>query len=105
MAYNYDYGGETFSRPGASRRTRGMDIRSRGFGNEPKPSSFDSMRHSHYANYAPDSNRLNRSTSFNSSKNKINHPSGSREYSYKLDQIKNSLAEKNNPLLSFYKEK
>jgi hypothetical protein len=95
MASHYDYG-NSFEpdRPGASRRLRGADIRSREFGAAPnKNSSVDSMRHSQYANYTGDSNRLNRSTS------------GSRQYSYKLDQIQNKLANNNNPVLSFYKEK
>ena len=96
MAYNYDYGGDVMAmRPGASRRTRGMDMRSREFGGpEPKRSSVDPLRHSHYSNnYKGDSNRLNRSTS------------GSKQYSYKLNEIHNALAERNNPLLSFYHEK
>jgi hypothetical protein len=95
MAYNNDYGSDFSAlRPSASRRTRGYDIRSRGFGNdEQKRSSVEPMRHSHYDNYGAKSSKINRSTS------------GSREYAYKLDQIHNRLAEKNNPLLSFYKEK
>jgi hypothetical protein len=51
------------------------------------------MRNSSYGSYHGRSDRLNRSTS------------GSRQYAYKLDQINNRLAERNNPLLSFYRDK
>ena len=97
MAYNYDYGGDVMSqRPGASRRNRGMSGRNQAFHPPlpPKRPSGDSMRHSVYNdNYSRGSNRPSGSIS------------GSRQYAYKLDQIPNKLAEKNNPVLSFYKEK
>ena len=95
MAYSFEYGGSSgMERPGASRRSRVNEIHSRGFSNNAhKTSSLEPHRNSAYGNYQNDSNRFNRSTS------------GSRQYSYKLDNISNKLAERNNPLLSFYKDK
>uniref|UniRef100_A0A7S3J2B4 Uncharacterized protein n=1 Tax=Euplotes harpa TaxID=151035 RepID=A0A7S3J2B4_9SPIT len=93
MAYSYEYGGNALpQRPGASRRTRDADFRSRAFDRiESQHTSVDSMRHSSY-NPPRDSYKLNRSTS------------SGKQHSYKLDQIHNKLAERNNPLMSFYKE-
>lgn len=95
MAYNYEYGGGSDDRPGASRRTRDMGLRSIGFRpTEPKRISVDSMRHSHYVDRnVADSQKLNRSIS------------GSKDHTFKLDQIGNKLAERNNMFLSFYKDR
>ena len=95
MAYNYEYGGESFSRPGASRRSRDIDLRSRDFAPaEHKKISVDSLRHSHYIDRnVGDSQKVNRSIS------------GSKQYAYKLDQIGNKLAERNNLFMSFYKDR
>ena len=95
MAYNYEYGGSaSVERPGASRRSRASDIQSRDFYHiQSKRTSYDSIPNSAYNNYQNASNKFNRSTS------------GSRQYSYKLDNIKNKLAERNNPVLSSFKLK
>jgi hypothetical protein len=97
MAYNYDYGGDVgVMRPGVSRRSRASDVSSRGSAYPLQKStsmSVNANRISSYSGYNGDSNRLNRSIS------------GSKQYNYKLDNIDNKLAERNNPLMSFYKEK
>lgn len=93
MTHKYDYGDVGVSRPTASRRTHISDASSRGFSNNlPSRAPIDPMSRSMYKSSSRDE-RLNRSTS------------GSRQFSYKLDEIQNRLAAKNNMVMSFYKDK
>ncbi|CAI2366750.1 unnamed protein product [Moneuplotes crassus] len=92
MAYNYEYGmNGSLDRPGASRRSRINDISSRNNSNKPSQrSTLEPMAGSAYSNF---SQKSNRSTS------------GGRQYSYRLDNITNKLAERNNPVVQSFKDK
>ena len=86
MTNNYDYVDGPMSRPTASRRSHYSNAVSRSFSNGmPYKSGIDPMNRSMYKTDSRDE-RLNRSSS------------AAKQYSYKMDQIQNRLAQKNNML-------
>ena len=93
MGYGDDYSDGHMGRPTASRRSHVSTASNRSYSNHAQPrGTTDFMSRSMYKSSSRDE-RLNRSSS------------SSRQYAYKMDNIQNRLAEKNNMLMSKYNEK